>query len=159
MLYRAAEAPGHRSLDSKFREHFVRLLVAGYGSALESPANEARRAGASWAAEALASSPTTSEPGQDGLRQLAALELHLDELGLGPEVEVNELEVHLRRCPFAELAKERTEVVCSVHLGVAQGILEHEGGPIEAERLDPMVEPSHCVLYLRHRDSPEPPRE
>ncbi|MDQ2624756.1 MAG: helix-turn-helix domain-containing protein [Actinomycetota bacterium] len=157
MLYRAAEAPGHRSLDSHFREHFMRVLVASYGSPIEAPAHEARRAGEEWVAQALGERERAeSGADDDGMRQLAALELHLDELGLNPEVEVGLLEVHLRRCPFADLARERTEVVCSVHLGVARGILQHEGGPIEAERLDPMVEPSHCVLYLRRGDASAP---
>jgi len=152
MLYRAAEAPGHRSLDTHFREHFMRVLVAGYGTEVESPAAEARRAGEAWAAEALEGRELPGEKIEDdGLRQLAALELHLDELGLNPEVEVDQLEVHLRRCPFVELARERTEVVCSVHLGVARGILDNEGGPLTADRLDPMVGPSHCVLHLARR--------
>ncbi len=153
MLYRAAEAPGHRSLDTHFREHFMRVLVAGYGTALDSPSGAAQQAGATWAAEALGErGPRVEEDDDDdGLRQLAALELHLEELGLHPEVAVAELEVHLHRCPFVDLARERTEVVCSVHLGVARGILSHEGGPIVAERLDPMVGPSHCILHLARR--------
>ena len=35
-----------------------------------------------------------------------------------------------------------------MHLGVARGILAHEGGPVVAEKLDPMVGPSHCILHL-----------
>ena len=173
MLYKEAAAPGHKSLDSNFRDHFMRILVAGYGTEMESPAAAAQRAGTQWVTKALvASHPGTEQPdddgarsgaagkpattaasvGEAGLRQLAALEVHLDELGLAPEVEVDELTVHLRRCPFIDLARERTEVVCSVHLGVARGILDHEGGPLVAERLDPMVAPSHCILHLARRD-------
>ncbi|SRR5690554_251614 len=162
ILYRPADAPGHKSLDENFREHFMQVLVAGYGTAFESPAEEAQRAGARWVTRALDErEPSSEQPARASdderreaaaRRQLAALEVHLDELGLAPEVDVAELEVHLRRCPFLDLARARTEVVCSVHLGVARGILAHEGGPLEAERLEPLVGPSHCILHLAIQD-------
>lgn len=83
-----------------------------------------------------------------GLAQLAALEAHFDDLGFEPEGDVERLEVHLRRCPFLDLAHERPEIVCSVHLGLARGVLAKEGGPLTAEWLEPFVEPQHCVLHL-----------
>lgn len=83
-----------------------------------------------------------------GLAQLAALEAHFDDLGFEPEGDVDRLEVHLHRCPFLDLAHERPEIVCSVHLGIARGVLAQEGGPLTAEWLEPFVEPQHCVLHL-----------
>lgn len=163
LLYRAAAAPGRDSLDENFREHLMKILVAGYGTAMESPALAALEEGSRWAAAALEErdradgEPSGAGEGRhvadDALRQISALEVHLDELGVAPEVDVRELKVHLRRCPFLGLARERTEVVCSVHLGVARGILEHEGGPVVAERLEPLVAPHHCVLHLAVRDA------
>jgi predicted ArsR family transcriptional regulator len=67
---------------------------------------------------------------------------------LEPEGDADRLEVHLHRCPFLDLAHERPEVVCSVHLGLARGVLAQEGGPLTAEWLEPFVEPQHCVLHL-----------
>lgn len=81
-------------------------------------------------------------------RQLAALELHLDDLGFAPEVAVPERTVHLRRCPYAALAHERTELLCEVHLDLVRDVLDAEGGPVTAERLEPFVGPRHCVLHL-----------
>lgn len=161
LLYRAATAPGRESLDENFREHLMKILVAGYGAAMESPACTAQEEGSRWAASALEARDRTGgeRPGAGrrvaggALRQISALEVHLDELGVAPEVDVQELKVHLRRCPFLGLAQERTEVVCSVHLGVARGILEHEGGPVVAERLEPLVAPNHCILHLAMRDA------
>ena len=72
----------------------------------------------------------------------------LVDLGFEPEGDVERLEVHLRRCPFLDLAHERPEIVCSVHLGLARGVLAKEGGPLTAEWLEPFVEPQHCVLHL-----------
>ena len=81
--------------------------------------------------------------------QLAALEQHFEDLGFDPEVDVATMQVHLRRCPLMDLAQQRTEIVCSVHLGLAQGVLARQGGRLVAERLEPFVGPRHCVLYLR----------
>ncbi|MGV8978604.1 MAG: helix-turn-helix transcriptional regulator [Cellulomonas sp.] len=92
--------------------------------------------------------PPTPVVSSTGLAQLAALEAHFDDLGFEPEGDAERLEVHLHRCPFLDLARERPEVVCSVHLGLARGVLAQEGGPLVAERLEPFVEPQHCVLYL-----------
>ena len=81
--------------------------------------------------------------------QLAALEQHFEDLGFDPEVDVATMQVHLRRCPLMDLAQQRTEIVCSVHLGLAQGVLARQGGRLVAERLEPFVGPRHCVLHLR----------
>ena len=81
--------------------------------------------------------------------QLAALERHFEDLGFDPEVDLATLQVHLRRCPLMDLAQQRTEIVCSVHLGLAQGVLARQGGRLVAERLEPFVGPRHCVLHLR----------
>jgi hypothetical protein len=35
-----------------------------------------------------------------------------------------------------------------VHLGLLEGALDALGGPLTAERLDPLVEPSLCVAHL-----------
>lgn len=80
--------------------------------------------------------------------QLAALDLHLDDLGFAPEVAAPERAVHLHRCPYATLAHERTELLCEVHLDLARDVLAAEGGPVRAESLEPFVGPRHCVLHL-----------
>ncbi|MFB8227713.1 helix-turn-helix transcriptional regulator [Cellulosimicrobium sp. NPDC055967] len=80
--------------------------------------------------------------------QLAALDDHLHQLGLDPELEEERLRFHLYRCPFLALAADREDVVCAVHLGLVQGVLAGVGGPVRAEALLPFVEPHHCVLQL-----------
>ncbi|KZM78427.1 metalloregulator ArsR/SmtB family transcription factor [Cellulosimicrobium sp. I38E] len=80
--------------------------------------------------------------------QLAALDDHLHQLGLDPELEEDRLRFHLYRCPFLALAADREDVVCAVHLGLVQGVLAGVGGPVRAEALLPFVEPHHCVLQL-----------
>jgi predicted ArsR family transcriptional regulator len=83
----------------------------------------------------------------------------LDELGFAPERWESESEglhqVGLRHCPFLELAESETKVICPLHLGLVQGILEAWSAPVSAERLDEFVGPDLCMLYLKPVAGPE----
>ncbi len=46
-------------------------------------------------------------------------------------------------------------MVCSIHLGLIQGLLAELGAPVKAERLDPFVEPGLCIAHLSPTTSPE----
>jgi len=120
VLYRCVERPAGAGLDERLR---ARLLEDAAG--------------------------TDDGAVPDACRpQLAALEVHLEEVGLDPVVEPEPLAVGLHRCPFADLARERTAEVCGVHLGLIRGVLAACGGPLTAERLEPFVEPDRCRLHL-----------
>ena len=82
----------------------------------------------------------------------------LDDIGFSPEAIVagRKRRILLHQCPFRETAEEHREVVCSVHLGLMQGVLAELDAPLIADRLDPFVEPSLCVAHLVRRN--EPPR-
>jgi predicted ArsR family transcriptional regulator len=75
----------------------------------------------------------------------------LDRLGFAPETHEagGEIRINLRRCPFLDTAKAFPGIVCSLHLGLMQGALAELGAPLEAERLDPLVEPTLCITHLR----------
>ena len=130
-----------------------RVLLQGYGTPVESVPETARAAGRELAARAVTAlhtpTPRSSPDAPPEQRQLDALSAHLDRLGFDPDLEDEPLQFHLWRCPFLDLARERPDVVCSVHLGLAQGVLDAVGGPVEAAELHPFVEPHHCVLTLR----------
>lgn len=151
LRYRAVERAAAATLDVRARAQLVKLLVSGYGKAMRSPAESARQAGERWALALVAAG---AEPATDlseteaGRAQLVALETHFEDLGFDPEVDEDQALVHLRRCPFVDLARERTEVVCSVHLGLAQGVLANVPGPLRATALEPFVGPRHCLLHL-----------
>jgi predicted ArsR family transcriptional regulator len=74
----------------------------------------------------------------------------LDDIGFAPERshEEGSTEILLRHCPFLEVAEAHREVVCSVHLGLMQGVLAEMRAPVTAERLQPFVTPSLCVAHL-----------
>lgn len=74
----------------------------------------------------------------------------LDELGFAPE-EIDagwQSQIRMRNCPFLELAVDRPEVVCPVHLGLMRGAMESWDSPITVDRLDPFVEPDLCRVHL-----------
>ncbi|WP_277050407.1 helix-turn-helix transcriptional regulator [Ruania albidiflava] len=54
----------------------------------------------------------------------------------------------VRHCPFLELADAHQRIVCPVHLGLMRGALEAWGAPVQADALDPFVEPDRCLVHL-----------
>ncbi|HWS58182.1 MAG TPA: hypothetical protein VN257_06540, partial [Actinotalea sp.] len=100
-------------------------------------------------AESLSGGQPTGMP-SPAQRQLAALDRQLGALGFAPKVDPGGLEVRLGRCPFPDLARQRPEVVCAVHLGLARGVLEHRDGPLVVDTLESFVEPNVCLLRLQN---------
>jgi len=94
---------------------------------------------------------------EESLRELLRV---LDDIGFAPvlaEGDDQQPQVLLRHCPFLEVASAHREVVCSLHLGVMQGVLAEQRAPMEATDLQPFVEPSLCVAHLSRRVlSPSP---
>lgn len=157
MVYRAVSADDLRSdpraqsriEESIARVALTRVLLEGYGRDEPSPASAARAAGRAM----VVHQDVAQGPGTEGAdRQLDALEGHLERLGFDPELDRSQLAFHLYRCPFLDLARARPEVVCNVHLGLAQGVLDAVPGPVAARELLPFVGPEHCVLQLRRGD-------
>lgn len=92
-------------------------------------------------------------PGPDRRQQLDPLDQLVDllgDLGFAPERRqfTGGAQIGLRHCPFLELARDRPDVVCPVHLGLMQGALESWGAPVRVERLDAFAEPDRCVAHL-----------
>lgn len=52
-------------------------------------------------------------------------------------------------CPYLDLARSRPDVVCAVHRGLMQGVLDQLGAPLTVERLEAFAEPGRCVAHLR----------
>lgn len=80
----------------------------------------------------------------------------LDDLGFAPEREGPRAsgrlpKIGLRNCPFLELAADRPQVVCSIHLGLMQGALEGWESDVTVDRLEPFAEPDLCRVHLVER--------
>jgi predicted ArsR family transcriptional regulator len=74
----------------------------------------------------------------------------MEDIGFAPEAVTrgHHRQVLLHRCPFREVAQEHPEVVCSIHLGLMNGLLAELDAPLEVDQLDAFVEPSQCVASL-----------
>jgi predicted ArsR family transcriptional regulator len=137
MRYQAVERPAASNFDERLRSRMIDLLLASYESGQPAPAR-------SIDADSKALQPLPSLKDN----QLAHLELHFEDLGFDPEVEDSPLNVHLYRCPMMTLARRDTELVCSVHEDLARSVLAQQPGPVSVDRLEPFVEPHHCILRL-----------
>jgi predicted ArsR family transcriptional regulator len=77
----------------------------------------------------------------------------LDDIGFAPEAVTvsRERQILLHHCPFREMAEEHGEIVCSVHLGLMRGMLAELDAPVEAQRLEPVLDPGPCVAHIVKR--------
>ena len=149
MVYRAkAQEAGQRSY--QLLATMLTTLVAGE---LPQPRQAAVAAGREWG-RYLAERPTPFErvDAEEGIRRLSAV---LADAGFapGPVEDAGDPVIPLRHCPFREIAEQHRDVVCSLHLGLMQGVLAEVRAPVDARRLDPFVEPSLCLAHLTVSDS------
>lgn len=113
----------------------------------------AREAGRHWGRAILERAGAERPPESRGLASAVGyLRRMLERTGFAPESlrEGTDHTLRLPRCPVLELAKDRPEVVCSAHLGMAREILETTGG-VEPGRvtLEAFTEPGACLLHVR----------
>lgn len=120
-------------------------LIAGE---LPQPHQAAVSAGQEWG-RYLTERPAPYEhvDAEDGIRRLSAV---LADAGFDPGAvdDTDAPVIPLRHCPFREVAQRHGDVVCSLHLGLMQGVLAEVRAPLAAHRLEPFVEPSLCLAHL-----------
>lgn len=127
------------------RDHLIRVLaeaVAGSGGGAADPVAAGRR----WAD--LLDLPPGDAP--------SAITAAFARLGFEPQVADGA--IRLLGCPFREVARDHPEVVCRVHLGLAQRIaerLEPEAGLQVG--VTPFVEPDLCLITLTPEHPPDAP--
>ena len=127
-------------------------ILAGYLAAqVPEPTTAGLHAGQVWG-RYLAVRP----PPFQRLDAVAATEQLLrtqDDMGFAPEAVTvgREQQILLHHCPFLEIADQHRDVVCAVHLGLMQGLLAELDAPVDAERIDRLVEPTLCIAHLGPR--------
>ncbi len=104
------EADEHRALAQALVS-----VVAGLPSA-ERDAEAAGRAWGRSAARGAAAAPASERAAVEELVRVLAVR--------GFEPQTQGLEISMHRCPFAELARESPAVVCGMHRGLVEGVLE-----------------------------------
>lgn len=123
------------------------ILTRYLAAASPSPAASAVEAGRAFGRGLAGTGPAPEEA--DAVARVVAL---LDAIGFAPRPAPDGRSIELHHCPFRELAEERQDLVCGVHLGLMQGALAELGAPVSATRLLPFVEPELCVASLGGRE-------
>lgn len=140
--------PARRLDEAVARAGLTRVLLDGYGTGTTDVAATATAAGARLLDELPDLPDPARAPDPGAPAQHRALAAHLDRLGFDPVADPDGRTYRLWRCPFVDLARSRPEVVCAVHLGLAQAVLDRTGGPLRAERLVPFAGPRRCDLHV-----------
>ncbi|WP_337062115.1 helix-turn-helix transcriptional regulator [Kineococcus sp. G2] len=138
--YRAVQrGPGEQG-DGDVRERMIDALaeaLAEPGAGTAGP-DRALEAGRRWAEQ------VALPPGGP----VAALTGVFGDLGFAPEVGADGIALHA--CPFRSAARRQPQVVCRVHLGLAQRLAERAAGPDGPDgpgvALAPFAGPDLCVL-------------
>ena len=127
------------------------ILTTFIASQTDRPTKAARDAGFTWG-RYLAERPLPYQrvDANAATKQLVTM---LDDIGFAPEEKTSgqSRQILLHHCPFREAALEHQDIVCSVHLGLMQGLLSELDTPLTADSLEPFVEPSLCVTKLGTR--------
>ncbi len=168
MVYRAAAVDAPAGLRSY--RLLAEMLTSLVADAVPNPGAAAVAAGQAWG-RFLAQPPAPLQriDAEEAVHRLSAV---LDDVGFAPGPAEPESPpgvtarrrspsaaggrrvLPLRHCPFREIAAQRQEVICSLHLGLMQGVLAEVRAPLDADRLDPFVQPSLCLAHLAPRDTP-----
>ncbi len=134
-------------------------LIGHLARDADDPYTAAVRAGRDWGRDLAA--PLNAEHHAAEHRTAARTEpvdglVHiLDGLGFSPRVverpNPTTAVVHLRTCPFLDLALAHPDVVCGVHQGVIGGALGALGAPAAETDLEPFGATGACVIHVRTR--------
>lgn len=133
-------------------------MLTGLVASLKDARPAAVDAGRAWGRH-LVERPAPSDR-VDADEAVTRLNRVLDAVGFQPEVRPvtgngkdkgtsGDAEIWLHHCPFREVAKRHTDVVCAIHLGLMEGALDELHAPVEAMSLEPFVTPNLCVARLR----------
>ena len=141
------------------------MLTGMIAGVMPDPGEAAAEAGREWGR--YLTEPPPPYQRLDAGQAIEKLTAALAEIGFAPEAvaEASGCRLRLHQCPFREVAERHQDVVCALHLGLMQGVLEQLRAPVRADRLLPFAEPGACIAELTIGDSdasgtqrPERPR-
>jgi predicted ArsR family transcriptional regulator len=124
------------------------MLTSLISGVLPRPGEAAAEAGREWG-RYLTDQPAPYQR-VDTDRAMQRLTGILEEIGFAPEAVADGArhQILLRHCPFREVAANHQDVVCELHFGLIQGVLDQMRAPVTVERLQPFAEPALCIAYL-----------
>jgi predicted ArsR family transcriptional regulator len=143
--------PGATDGAGRDEHRLLATILTGTVAELEDGEERAEQAGRAWGRYLVRRpSPLEHTGDQEAVAEVTRL---LDEQGFAAEA--HGLEIHMRRCPFHDLAETNPAIVCGVHRGLVSGALAELGSDLDVEGLDVFVRPDLCVARLRERELPE----
>jgi predicted ArsR family transcriptional regulator len=142
--------------DRPYRE-LAATLIGHLARDADDPRTAGIRAGRDWGrALAAAITASTAGPGAPPATRTAPVDgliRVMDRLGFTPQVverpDPEAAVMHLRSCPFLDLALANPDVVCGVHLGVIGGALGALGASTADAELEPFGAPGACVIRVQ----------
>lgn len=87
---------------------------------------------------------------------LSAVVAQLDAMGFDPALSIDEgddealVDIAFAHCPFRDLAEQRPDLLCSLHRGLIEGVVEATGGG-EVTRFGSLVDRAPCQVEIALR--------
>jgi predicted ArsR family transcriptional regulator len=137
----AASATAPLGTEASYRE-LASALADAVSQRGRTPQERARRAGEA-KGRAMAAEDTAGQPPVEAVvRTLARLGFESRPANRGRRIDITP-------CPFLDLVEQHGEVVCAVHHGLMDGVLEQLGASLEVDRLTPFAGRDRCAATLR----------
>lgn len=155
--YAAAPEPARPAASDPDTYRFLAKVLSGLLVAeVPRPAEAAVRAGRTIGRQ-LVTGDLGPVRGTDAEAALDRLLAALEAVGFVPHLQPTERdgshrELIISQCPFRELANDHSDIVCSIHLGMMQGVLGAVQAPLTVEQVHPLVSPGVCAARLRTID-------
>ena len=162
LLFRATPTPGRDGPEDSYRV-LAEVLASGIREGEPAPGAVAAKAGRRWGQRLEQQGGTSAEPLDSG-RAVDRVVALLDEVGFAPRVSNataartlsgatgnatgNATVIEVHQCPFYDIAREHTDVVCAVHLGLIQGALDQMQAPPSTVGIEPFVRPDLCLVHI-----------
>lgn len=140
-----------REPDTRVRDYATLAYVLAEQIARSSrdPEADAIAAGKTWAR--MLTEPVGRTSPASARRRTVRL---LESIGFDPAVDSRTHSVLLRRCPFLDVARLQSQVVCSAHLGMITAAVDAFGGNGSTVQLAPFADPGGCVVTFGQSTSP-----
>lgn len=145
LLYEAAAVPDAGDEHRDYGQ-LARVLTQHISDHHPQPRDASVEAGRSWGLKLVEDAPVARSTEE----AIALVNEHLRQIGFLPEVADDQTNyvIFQRHCPFLEVAQTQQEVVCSVHRGLIQGLLEGQDASVVVDRLVPFAGPNGCEAHL-----------
>ena len=94
------------------------------------------------------------ELGDDAVAQFDALYAHLEDSGMEPESDAEDMGISVVPCPHYRMVGDDREDACAIHAQIVRDLLAQVPGPLELETLRPFAAERTCRITLRGSGCP-----